>query len=176
MPTTVVEDLVESCFAIAAEEVDYDPVATEKQIKDIHRRLGKLKNKTPTDTPTTSAPERPKENWLKRNAYWLPIATLVLGSGIGTGLLTSLKDSIIDNRIRETLHDPLQKIIDHSDKIAEIDGKLSSISEMLKFVVQNETKRTAALPLPEFQKGLSTVSGLLTVAKNEGSLAIGAAD
>jgi hypothetical protein len=152
-------------------------VATENQIKSIHNRLRKLeKNASPMANPPTQNAQQ-RENWIKRNAYLVSVLTLLLGGGIGTSLLTLFKNTIIDERIHVTLHEPLQKIIDNGDKMAEIDGKVSNMIEMLKIVIQNETKNTSTLPLNEFQKHLSAISTILTAAKSEkGSAIIGASE
>jgi hypothetical protein len=152
------------CGDLAAEEVEYCDLASSKeQIADLARRIGKLEQKPATADPNPSISERPKENLLKRHSYLVPLVTLLLGSG----LLAFFKNGLIDGRIRETLRDPLQKIADQGEKIAEINGKLSGIADLLKIVVQNEMKRVSALIPLDFDKSLPDVKTLLSVARDE---------
>src|ERR1039458_9024799 len=129
----------------AGEQRQLTTLPTEIMTAHFHK---KLEQKPATADPNPSISERPKENLLKRHSYLVPLVTLLLGSG----LLAFFKNGLIDGRIRETLRDPLQKIADQGEKIAEINGKLSGIADLLKIVVQNEMKRVSALTPLDFDK------------------------
>ena len=153
--------------------LEYSEPMSKQQIEEIFKRLKKLEGDGTTVSPHLPVPPSTREPWAKRNSYWLfPSLTVLLGSGFVVGYF----GLVVDSRIDAKLAAPLKQIGDQSSALARMDGRLSGLSDLLSIVVQNESKRTAALPLNEFQKDLSAVSGLLTVAKNETRLAIGAPD
>lgn len=153
--TTFHEDSAENWTGM---EVDYDPVTTKEQLAELDRKLSELQNALPARTP---------EKWLRRNWYWLSVgAALILGSGIGISALTVFKNAVIDNRVREALREPVQKLSSQGERLANMEGAVSGMKESLNALLQNELRRTAALPQKDFQKQLPTIASLIDAAKS----------
>ncbi len=127
--------------------------ATETHLKEL-----KLREQTPV---APQPPPVPKEGWFKANIFWLsPLLSIVLGSGAGLAIVTSMLDGRIDQRVGARLSS-----VERS--VENIKGRFDGISDLLGLVVRREFGRLIELPQPVFNEQLDEVQAVLTVAKKE---------
>lgn len=104
-----------------------------------------------------------KENWFKRNAYWvIPVISLVVGSGLVLKVADLAIDHQFDVRLKP-LNDSLKEVQIH---LTTIETQQKDWTDFLKLLLPGQVKRLSGVTGPEFQKELPGVKVAFDAAKD----------
>ncbi len=138
------------------EAIEYDDLmTTREQLEDLGKRIGALEGKSPNSfvAPSDSAPAWVL--WLKGN--WVPVTSLVFGSGAIWAFFTFVFGTLVDNRIQDKLAAPTKSLQDQGLLLSEMKGKVDTILALMQL------RASATLPKAQFNQKLGEVRNALEV-------------
>jgi hypothetical protein len=134
-------------------------MARDSRFDDLNRRVAAIEG-----LATTSGGAAPRENWLRRNAFWFPILTPLITVGLLiVGLVSGLFNSAFDSRISTKLNEtngPNLRIQQLSTDLASANGEIKAIRELW----QEQLKKTGELNPREFKDALLQTANTLKAA------------
>jgi len=111
--------------------------------------------------PSSPTPKKTFGNWLQVNVGVIALGITILAAIGGGGLwfLTHQIDDRVDAKFKEKGFDEV------TNKVHELDGRMTEISGFLRILTEKELRTQAALPVRDFDENISEVSTTLSVAR-----------